>query len=43
MMVSSSLGHYTKVFGANIALSLAGKTGAAESSGFSPFPFFPFC
>jgi hypothetical protein len=42
MIVGSNLGHYTKVFDAIIALSLAGKTGAEESSGFPPFACSPF-
>jgi len=40
MIVISNLGHYTKVFGAIIALSLAGKTG--DKSNLRFFPFSPF-
>jgi hypothetical protein len=40
MIVGSNLGHYTKVFGAIIALSLAGKTGGRRKLRFFTFPLF---
>jgi hypothetical protein len=44
MIVSSNLGHYTKVSGALIAMSIAVKTGGKRKLRFfplSPFTLFP--